>query len=307
MKIAVLGAGGVGGYFGARLAAAGEDVHFVARGAHLEAMVNGGLVVNSALGDVHLKPVQATDDPAAIGPVDLIIVAVKLYDTEAALPACQALLGPDTSLVSFQNGVGAARVLSAAGGAERVYGGVTYILSTIASPGVIDHVGTIARLIVGELDGQPSDRTRAFQAACDGAGIDIQVSGNIVGEIWSKFTFLAALSGVTTLLRMPVGLIRADPDTRAFFRAAVDEAVAVARACCIALPGDAVDRHMATFDNLDPEFSSSMLYDLTHGHRLELAWLSDTIVDHGRREGVPTPVHKAIVAALKLYADGPPK
>jgi len=304
MKIAVLGTGGVGGYFGARLAAAGEDVHFVARGAHLDAMVNAGLLVNSALGDVHLRPVQATDDPAAIGPVDLIVVAVKLYDTEAVLPTCRALLGPDTSIVSFQNGVGAARDLAAVGGAERVYGGVTYILSTIGTPGVIDHVGTIARLIIGELDGQPSARTDAFRAACEGAGIDIVVTSSINGEIWSKFTFLAALSGVTTLLRMPVGRIRADDDTRAFFRAAVDEAVAVARACCIALPGDAVDRHMATFDGLDPEFTSSMLYDLDHGNRLELAWLSGTIIDHGRREGVPTPVHKAIYAALKLHADG---
>jgi len=303
MKIAVLGAGGVGGYFGARLAAAGEEVHFVARGAHLDAMINDGLVVNSALGDIHLKPVQATDDPASIGPVDLIVVAVKLYDTEAVLPACQVMLGPDTSIVSFQNGISAARDLTVAG-AERVYGGVTYILSTIGAPGVIDHVGTIARLIIGELDGQPSARTDAFRTACEGAGIDILVSGNITGEIWSKFTFLAALSGVTTLLRMPVGRIRADDDTRAFFRAAVDEAVAVARACCVALPGDAVDRHMATFDNLDAEFTSSMLYDLEHGNRLELSWLSGTIVDHGRREGVPTPVHKAIYAALKLHADG---
>jgi len=242
---------------------------------------------------------------------------VKLYDTEAAVPACQAMLGPDTSIVSFQNGISAARDLAAVGGAERVYGGVTYILSTIGTPGVIDHVGTIARLIIGEMDGQRSVRTDAFRAACEGAGIDIVVTGNITGEIWSKFTFLAALSGVTTLLRMPVSRIRADDDTRAFFRAdddtraffrgAVDEAVAVARACCIALPGDAVDRHMATFDNLDPEFTSSMLYDLNHGNRLELDWLSGTIVDHGRREGVPTPVHKAIYAALKLHADGKPK
>ena len=306
MKIAVFGTGGIGGYYGARWAAAGEDVHFVARGAHLEAMRTHGLRINSPNGDLHIEPVQATDDPATIGPVDLVVVAVKLYDTEAVAQGCAPLLGAETSVVSFQNGVTAVETLAAAVGAERVFGGTTYIMSVIEEPGVIRHTGRMARLVFGELDGRTTPRVQALLAACEMAGIDAVLTDDIQGLIWSKFTFLVALSGMTSLMRLPVGPIRSDPETRTLFRAAVDEAVAVARAKGAGLRDDMAERHMSTVDGLPAEVGSSMLYDLTHGKRLELPWLSGTVSRMGTELGVPTPVHDVVSAALKPYADGGP-
>ncbi len=306
MKIAVFGTGGVGGYYGARWAAAGEEVHFVARGAHLEAMKAAGLRVSSPNGDLHLEPVRATDDPATIGPVDLVVVAVKLYDTESVARGCAPLLGPETSVVSFQNGVTAVETLAAAVGAERVFGGTTYIMSVIEEPGVILHTGRRARLVFGELDGRSSPRVQALLEACERAGVDAVVTDDIRGLIWSKFTFLVALSGMTSLMRLPVGSIRSDPETRALFRAAVDEAVAVARAKGVPVRDDMADRHMATVDDLPASVGSSMLYDLTHGKRLELPWLSGTVSRMGAELGVPTPVHDVVAAALKPYAEGQP-
>ncbi|MCW5698692.1 MAG: 2-dehydropantoate 2-reductase [Rhodospirillales bacterium] len=303
MKIAIFGSGGVGGYFGAHLAAA-EDVSFLARGAHLEAMREEGLRVRSANGDVHLQLVQATDDPGAIGPVDVVVVAVKLYDTEAAAAVLLPLVGPETAVVSLQNGVTAAETFGRAVGPEHVFGGVTYISAVIAAPGVIAHTGTLARLVVGELDNRRTARVEAFIAACQRVGLDAAVSDDISVEIWSKFTFLSAMSGVTSLLRLPLGPIREDTETRALFISAFDEAVAVARAKGIALPDDMVARHMARIDELPPGMGSSMLYDLSHGKRLELPWLSGTVVDLGRTLGVATPTHAFITTALKLHTEG---
>lgn len=304
MKIAIFGTGGVGGYYGARLAAAGEDVHFIARGAHLNAIRTNGLRVNSANGGVHVQPAQATDDPADIGPVDLVMVAVKLYDTEAAAAACRALLGPETAVVSFQNGVTAADTLAGAVGAERVFGGLTYILATIEQPGIIAHVGEMARIRFGESDGTRTTRVQRFEKACLGAGIDAAISDDITVDLWTKFAFLAPVSGVTSLVRLPMGPVRADPDTRALLRSAMDEAVAVAHARGVRLPGDLAERHMAMVDGLPATMGSSMLHDLTHGKRLELPWLSGTVARMGREAGVPTPTHDTIVTALKLHAGG---
>ncbi len=304
MRIAVFGTGGVGGYFGARLAAAGEDVRFIARGRHLDAIRGQGLHVRSALGDVAIRPRQATDDPAAVGPVDLVLVTVKLYDTEATVAASRPLVGPATTLLSLQNGVEAVDTLRRTFGRERVLGGCTYILATIAEPGVIAHTGTMARLVFGELDGRASERTEALCAACDRAGIDATVSDDIVGAIWTKFTFLAAVSGITALTRLPLGPIRSDSEARALVRAAIDEAVAVARARGIILADDTADRHMATISGLPAEMGSSMLYDLSHRRRLELAWLSGAVVRMGQELSVPTPVHRTVFAALHPYAEG---
>jgi len=300
----VFGTGGVGGYFGGRLAAAGEDVRFVARGRHLEALRQGGLRVRSALGDLHLDPVSVFDNPADAGPADLVIISVKLYDTDAAAAGCRPMLGPDTAVVSLQNGVTAASELEPVVGADRVFGGTAYIQATIAEPGVIAHAGTLAKLVFGEFDGRRTPRVEAFVGACERAGIDAAISDDICGAIWAKFTFLTALSGVTTLLRLPVGPIRSDPDTRDMFHDAVDEAVAVARSQGVCLPNAIVDRHMKTLDTLAAEAGSSMLHDLSEGRRLELAWLSGTVVRIGRAAGVPTPTHAAITAALKLHAGG---
>ncbi len=306
MKIAIFGAGGVGGYYGARLAAAGEDVHFIARGAHLDAIRTHGLRVGGVNGDVRVQPAQATGDPAEIGPVDLVMVAVKLYDTEAVAAACPALLGPETAVVSFQNGVTAADTLAAALGAERVFGGLTYILATIEQPGVIAHVGEMAKIRFGELDGTRTARVEELEAACLGADIDAAVSDDITIDLWIKFAFLAPASGVTSLVRLPLGPIRADPDTRAMLSAAMEETVAVAHARGIQLPGDLAERHMAMVDGLPGTMGSSMLHDLTHGKRLELSWLSGTVARMGREAGVPTPTHDTIVTALKLHAGGLP-
>ena len=305
MKIAIFGTGGVGGYYGARLAAAGEEVHFIARGAHLEAIRESGLRVESANGNIHVQPAHATDDPAGIGPVDLVMIAVKLYDTDAAAAACHALLGLDTAVVSLQNGVTAMDTLAAAIGAERVFGGLTYIMATISRPGAIEHLGDMAKIRFGELDGTGSARVKRWERACVAAGIDAAVTDDIIGELWTKFTFLAPVSGVTSLVRLPLGPIRADADTRTLLRAAMDEAVAVARARGIRLPDDLADRHMNMVDGLPATMGSSMLHDLTHQKRLELSWLSGTVARMGRETGVPTPTHDTITAALKLHADGP--
>ena len=304
MRIAIFGAGGVGGYFGARLAASGEDVTFIARGPHLAAIRERGLQVRSLKGDVTIHPAEATDDPVAIGPVDLVIIAVKLYDTDAVAAALPALVGPSTAVVSFQNGVTATDTLAEVAGAERVFGGSSYIMATIAEPGVIAHLGSNARLVFGELDGRASDRTERLLSACRTAGIDADVSSDIRAELWTKVTMLTALSGATSVTRLPIGPLREDPRTRALLRAALNEAIAVADAAGVVLPLDLADRQMAYFDGLDARTGSSMLYDLAHGKRLELPWLAGALVRLGRESDTPTPTHAFIEAALTLHAGG---
>jgi len=304
MKIAIMGTGGVGGYFGARFASAGADVAFVARGAHLEAMRRDGLNIESRNGDLSLKPVKATDKPADIGPVDLAILTVKLWDTDAAIAAMAPLMGPNSAAVSFQNGVEAVDKLAAAFGRERTLGGVSQIAAIIAAPGVIRHTGAMARLVVGELDGKESARVKALADLAKRANVDLVVSPDIRRAVWEKMVFLATFSGMTSLLRRPKGPIFGDPDTRAMFEAAAAEAVAVARAQGAQLAPDHVAKAMAFGDALPPEMKSSMLGDLERGNKLELPWLSGAIARMGKAAGVPTPVHRFIYSALKLDAEG---
>ncbi len=306
MKIAVMGTGGVGGYFGARLAAAGEAVAFVARGAHLEAMRRSGLRLSSALGDVHLDPVRASDDTAEIGPVDVVLFAVKLWDTEAAGCACKPLLGDATAVISLQNGVEGEAVLSRLLGARHVIGGVAQIAAVIAEPGVIRHAGSMARIIFGEADGAPSERARAFLEAARGAGIEATLSDDIEKAIWNKFILLAPLAGVTSVTRLSIGAVMADPDTRQLFRDAVGEAAAVGRARGVRLDDDAVDRTLEAAQGLPHEMRTSMQQDLARGGRLEVPWLSGAIARFGAEAGVETPVNRTLHAALKPYAEGPP-
>ncbi len=308
MNIVVFGTGGVGGYFGARLAASGEDVHFIARGRHLDAINSAGLKVISPLGDVAVDPAQATDDPAALGaalgPAAVVMVSVKLYDTEEAARAMKPLVGPDTMVVSFQNGVTSGDVFSGAFGRDRVIGGTSSIAAQIKEPGVIVQTGDMATLAFGEWDGNPTPRAEALFQACKKAGIDATLSEDIIGAIWSKFVFLAAFSGITSMLKLPIGPIRDDAAKRAMFRRAMDETFAVAGARGVSLPRDLVDQRMAFADGLPAEMYSSMYHDLMAGKRLELSWLSGAVVEIGRGLGVETPAHETFVSSLKDRADG---
>ena len=304
MRIAVMGSGGVGGYLGGRLATGGEDVIFIARGAHLAAIRGHGLRIGSALGDARVQPAQASDDPARVGPVDLVIFAVKLYDTEAAAIATRPLVGPATGVVTFQNGVDSVDVLARILGREHVVGGVAQIASVVAEPGVIRHTGTMARFAFGELDGRASARVEALAAALSAAAVDHAVSDAVQRDIWAKMVFLATFAGLTALMRLPIGPIRTDPETRALYEAGVAEALAVARARGITLAEDFVAATLARTDQLPAAMKSSMLEDLERGRRLELAWLSGAIVRMGKELGVPTPVHGFITTGLKLHASG---
>jgi 2-dehydropantoate 2-reductase len=304
MKIIIFGSGGVGGYFGARLAATGEDVRFIARGAHLDAMQGNGLQVNSPLGDKHVAEVRATDTVADCGIADMVFVAVKLYDTDAAAEAIRPAVGPDTTLVSFQNGVSGADILIRAYGRERVIGGSASIAARIQKPGVIEHTGAMAMLAFGEWDGAPAPRTQGLLEACVKAGIDATLSDHIDAVIWSKFIFLAAFSGITCTYREPIGPVRGDSEKRALFRRALEETYAIARARGVTLGDDLIDKRMDFTDGLPAQMSSSMFHDLAAGKRLELPWLSGAVVDFGRDAGIDTPVHQAFVEALASHVDG---
>jgi 2-dehydropantoate 2-reductase len=304
MKIVVMGSGGVGGYFGARLAAAGEDVGFVARGAHLEAMKRDGLRIESTAGDLTLKPVKVSPDAASFGSADLVMIAVKLGGTQAAIDAVRPLVEKGAAVVSFQNGVGAIEALTKAFPAKQVLGGVVHIATSIGAPGVIKHVGTMERLTIGEINGGISKRVQDFVDIAKKAKINAIASEDIKRAIWDKFVFLSTFSGMTTLLRAPKGPILKDPDTRRMFNEALNEACAVARAHGVALPVDHESKAMTFADGLPAEMKASMLHDLERGNPLEVEFLSGAVSRLGKEAGVPTPVHSFIATALKLQAGG---
>ncbi len=306
MRIAVIGAGAVGGSFGAALAKAGGDVTFVARGAHLAAMRARGLSVLGPRGDVHLEPVQATDQPAGIGPVDFVLFCVKLWDVESAGAAIRPLIGPDTAVIPLQNGIDASDRLIPILGKDAVMGGVAQISATITEPGVIRQTGTFMRLVFGELDGRPSARGAAFHALCQKAGFDSVNSNEILTALWEKFVLLATNSSVAALTRLPFGKLRDDPDVFALFEKGVAEAVAVGRARGVALPADLEARTLKATRNFPPDMRPSMAVDLLRGNRLELPWLGGKVVALGRELGVPTPTFDVMYAALKPYAGGAP-
>ena len=304
MKIVVIGAGGVGGYFGARLAAAGEDVSFVQRGAHLRSMQKNGLRVESTHGDISLKTVKVTENPAEIGAADIVLIAVKSGQTEEAAELCKPLLGPETGVITLQNGVENESQLVERLGREHVLGGVVYILSLIMSPGVIRHSGQLARLLFGELDGSDSKRGRLFLTSCLNASIDAQFTNNIEAELWAKFVFLCPHNGMTALTRSPIGLVRNDPDCRELLEAAAREVMAVANAHGINIASGGISNFMNRFDNLPAEMTSSMYHDVVNGKPLELDWLNGSVVRLGRGHDVATPVNEFIYVALKLLRAG---
>ncbi|MEO8629563.1 MAG: 2-dehydropantoate 2-reductase [Betaproteobacteria bacterium] len=306
MKIAVMGAGGVGGYFGGKLALSGEEVHFIARGAHLTAIRTAGLRVYSANGDVTLQPATATDDPASIGPVDIVMIAVKLWSTDDALRDAKPLVGPNTAVVSFQNGVVATDAIIKAYGREHAWGGVASIAAVIESPGVIRHTGTMALLTIGELDGKVSERLQRFVDACGKAGVQAKATDDIQKALWEKFVFLAAASGMTALTRLPLGAIREEPETRALTAQVMSEVAAIGKAKGVHLDADLVEKLMQRLDTMPREMVASMLGDLERGGRLELPWLSGDVVTMGQELGIAAPANAFICAALRPYANGRP-
>jgi 2-dehydropantoate 2-reductase len=304
MKIVMMGSGGVGGYFGGRLAAGGADVHFVARGAHLEAMRSQGLTIEGGPEPLHVSNVQATSDPSSIGTADFVLIAVKLWDTQSAIEQVKPIVGPHTTVISFQNGVLKDRYLKDAFGASRIMGGVGYVATTIARPGVIRQTGPMQRLLFGELDGTISDRGQRLLEACLKGGIAAQLSANIQREIWQKFVFLVGLSGTTTTIRKPIGPIRENAQTRAFLLDVMREVVAVARAQGIDLPSDYAEQRLALADDVAYDMTSSMHHDLERGNALEVRWLSGGVVELGTALGVPAPLNRAIADILALHATG---
>lgn len=304
MKILVMGAGAVGGYFGGRLAAAGNDVTFVARGAHLASIRDEGLRVESPLGNFHIQPARVTDDPAAAGAVEAVLVAVKLWDTEEAAKRIRPAIGTETAVVSLQNGIQKDEMLRSVLGPKAVVGGVSYVGATIAAPGVIRHTGRLQKIVFGEYDGKRSARCLALLRALTGAGIEAELSDDIERAIWEKFVSIVGLSAATSAIRLPIGPIRSHPRTRRLLLDAMREVVAVGRAGGVRLdPAFAEDR-MAFWDKVSPEMTSSMHSDLERGNRLELGWLGGAVVELGERRGVPTPVNRVLYDTLILHTDG---
>ncbi len=303
MRIAIMAAGAVGGYLGARLAAAGHDVVFFARGAHLGALRRHGLQVESTLGDLALE-VVATDDPATVAPVDAVIFAVKLWDTEAAGEQIRPIVTRDTRVITLQNGVDSVERLAPILGADAVVGGTALIATVIKAPGVISHTSQFAQIRCGRIDGRADARLAALVEAAKAAGIDITLSDSIERDRWQKFVFLTGLSGATALTRMPIGAVLADPDTRAFFRALLEEVVAVGRAKGVPLAPDFAEDRFRYAATVPYGMKASMLHDLERGNRLELDWLAGRVVELGRALGIEVPANTAVYAGLKLHRAG---
>ena len=306
MKIIVMGTGGVGGYFGARLAAAGHDVGFVARGKHLAAIKANGLKVLSELGDITIHPASASDDPADLGVADIVLFCVKAYDTETAAELIKPVVGPDTGVIPFLNGVTHMETLDRVIGSGHVLGGVANISALIEEPGVVRHFATMQILRVGELDDSASPRILAFRAACAEAGIEAPVPESIERELWQKFVMICTLAGANCLTRLPLGNCRSDPATRTLMLAIAGEVVALARALDKPLPDDQVERTMAVLDMLPAGMKASILAALERGEKLEASALNGSVSELGAQLRVDTPMNRAVYAALAPHENGAP-
>jgi len=306
LRIAIMGSGGVGGYFGARLVKGGADVHFVARGSHLAAMREHGLSVEGGPEQIHLPKVSVTDDPKTIGPVDMVMFCVKLWDTEAAARQLKPIMQPATGVISFQNGVQKDDMLRPIFGDKALLGGVAYVGTSIGRPGVIAQQGPLQRLVFGEYDGRRSPRVETFYAACKRGGINAEISDDVRRSLWEKYVVLVAMSGATTTMRRTIGPIRSNPLAREFLLDLAREVVAVGRAHGVNLPADYAEQRIPFFDNWPPEMTTSMHHDLNGGKPLELRWLAGGVVELGAQVGVPTPMNRAVRDILLLHAEGRP-
>ncbi len=301
MKIGLIGAGGVGGYFGARLAQSGLEVGFVARGDHLRAIRQHGLRIRSVLGDATVD-VVASDDPSDIGPCDVVLFCVKSFDTVTATALLPALLGSGGAVLSLQNGVDNEEILAEVLGADRVIGGAAYIFSTVAEPGVIEHTGGPARLVFGELDGQPSQRTERLLQACQDSGIESEIASNIRAVLWTKFAFICATAGMTAATRLPLGDIRGTQASWDMFARVIEEVVELGRSEGIPLGRDVCTQLMALAAGLESHSYSSLHHDLVTGHRMELEALHGTVVARAKRLNLAVPSCEAINAILEPWA-----
>lgn len=308
MRIAVFGAGGVGGYFGGRLAQAGEEVVFIARGQHLLALQNKGLRVDSLQGDFVLQSVQATDDPTQVGVVDAVLVGVKAWQVTEAAEAIRPLVGPETVVAPLQNGVEAPTQLAAVLGEDSVLGGFCRIVSFIVAPGHIRQAGGDAYIAFGELDNRPSERAeRLRQAFARAAGVKVEIPADIQAAMWAKFLSISAWSGMGAITRAPVGIWRSLPETRQMWQQALYEVLIVAQAQHIALTEETVRQTIAYVDNLTPAATASMQRDIMSGRPSELEAQSGAVVRLGRQVGAATPVHAFIyhsLLPLELQARG---
>ena len=305
MKIAAMAAGAVGAYFGGRMQAAGHDVAYIARRAHLDALRKDGLKIESVHGDLHLPKVNATPDPKEVGPVDVVLFAVKLWDTETAAELAKPLVGPNTRVITLQNGVDSYERVSAILGKDATCPGTAYIAAVLGGPGVMRHTSKFATMRVGRMDGKPDAKLAAFVEAAKAANIDIQPQDDMNRERWQKFIFLSSMAGVNCMMREPIGKVLADPDTRAFYKQA-DGGVPRGRPEVRRQGAELswVDDRMTFSDNAPPGMKASMLHDLEAGNRLELDWLTGKIVSLGKELGVPTPGSDAVYAAVKLHRMG---
>ena len=306
MRIVVMGSGGTGGFFGAKLARAGEDVTFVARGEHLRAIQANGLRVKSALEGEFAVRAPAVERLDGLPPADLVFFCVKSFDTEPAAEAIRPVVGPRTGVLSIQNGVDNEDKLAAIVGAGHVIAGIAEVFATIETPGVISH-GLLGRIRFGEMDGKESERARAFLAACGRAGIPAELAADPLRMLWEKYVFLVAQSGMTALTRCPAGVLRALPETRAMYRRLFEELVRLGRAEGAAIDEALTEALLGRLDTLGAGAFSSLHFDLAHGKRLELEALQGHAVRLGERHGIPTPALAALYAALRPFRDGRPR
>lgn len=298
MKIMVMGTGGVGAYYGGLLAQQGHDVTFIARGAHLQAIRENGLQVRSIFGDFTVSPAKATDNPAEVGEADLILFCVKTYNTDEAVEAMRPAVGPQTAVLSLQNGVDAVERIGKVVGLEHVIGGATWLSSAVEAPGVVKQVSQFRRVVFGELDGTRSERVQSIFEVLNQTGITVEVSENILKILWTKFVFISAASSLGSLTRLPMGDYRAVPETRGMILRLMHEVEALARAQGIALDDDVVQKSLEFMDNAAPHIKASMQLDVEAGRRTELESMIGVIGRKGRELGVPTPVADFIYASL---------
>jgi 2-dehydropantoate 2-reductase len=299
MKIAIMGTGGVGGYYGGLLAQAGHDVTFIARGAHLHAIREKGLQVKSVHGDFLVSPAQATDAPESVGPVDLIIFSTKTYHTDEAALAIKPMVGKGTTVVSFQNGIDAADRIGAVVGMEHLLGGATWLSAAIEGPGVIGQYSQFRRIALGEFNGQSTPRLQAVHDVLKATGATVELSDNILKVLWTKFAFIAAVSALGSLTRVTFGEYRAVPEARAVLTQALEEVAAVSRAKGVPLDPDVADKTLAFIDGSAPGIKPSMQRDVEAGRVSELESMLGVVVRLGAELNVPTPVMRLAYAMLK--------